>query len=195
MKTKVLLVILIVRLALTTDGQSLAPANCPRPDVVKDFELSKYLGKWYEIQRTLALFERDLQCVTAEYGILKNETISVRNAGINSNGEKKGIEGEATVQNISEPAKLKVRFETAPFPANYWILDTDYDNFAVVWSCFNLGPFGLLHTENLWILGREKVLDEDLLKTIYSKLDKLGIEWDHLRNTTQIGCDISGNNK
>ena len=38
--------------------------------------------------------------------------------------------------------QLGVTFPVAPAEAPYWVLDTDYDNYSVVWSCTNLG---LLH--------------------------------------------------
>jgi apolipoprotein D and lipocalin family protein len=43
----------------------------------------RYLGKWYEITRFDFLFEKDLTCVTAEYGAINGTHISVRNAGKN----------------------------------------------------------------------------------------------------------------
>ena len=36
---------------------------------VKDFELDRYLGKWYEIARLDHSFERGLENVTAEYSM------------------------------------------------------------------------------------------------------------------------------
>lgn len=36
--------------------------------------------------------------------------------------------------------KLAVAFDpkTPGTTANYWVLGTDYDNFAIVWNCYNL---------------------------------------------------------
>ena len=54
------------------------------PDAVtpiKDFELKKYLGKWYEIARLNHPFERDLEKVTAEYSLRDDGGVRVKNRG------------------------------------------------------------------------------------------------------------------
>lgn len=47
--------------------------------------------------------------------------------------------------------RFNVQYES--FPLNYntslIVLDTDYDNYAVIWSCSNIGPVG--HTESAWV--------------------------------------------
>jgi lipocalin len=65
------------------------------------------------------------------------------------------IEGRGQLIDRLLGAKLRVTFPTAPeqrpLPAegNYWVLDTDYDHYAIVWSCepFNnqsIGKFTFL---------------------------------------------------
>lgn len=50
-----------------------------------------------------------------------------------------------------ENSKLTVSYDA--FPVNYnttnLVLDTDYENYAVLWSCSNIGPVG--HTESAWV--------------------------------------------
>ena len=38
---------------------------------------------------------------------------------------------------------------------NYMVLDTDYDNYAIVYGCDDWF-FGLMHLENAWLLNRER---------------------------------------
>ena len=45
---------------------------------VKDFELDKYLGKWYEIARLDHSFERELEQVTVEYSLREGGGIRVK---------------------------------------------------------------------------------------------------------------------
>jgi hypothetical protein len=51
----------------------------------------------------------------------------------------------------STAGRFNVQYES--FPLNYntslMVLDTDYDNYAVIWSCSNIGPVG--HTESAWV--------------------------------------------
>lgn len=56
-------------------------ANIP---TLPEFDSSRYLGLWYEVERFDYIFEKNLQCVTAEYSV-KNETaITVNNKGFNT---------------------------------------------------------------------------------------------------------------
>ena len=50
----------------------------------------------------------------------------------------KQVCGIAYQPNPDEPGKLFVDFPGSP-PGNYWILDTDYDNYNVVYSCNKRG--------------------------------------------------------
>ena len=51
---------------------------------------------------------------------------------------------DGVVQNIGKggEGKLTVKYNTLPVPVDtqYSVLDTDYDNYSVVWSCSSLGP-------------------------------------------------------
>jgi hypothetical protein len=45
---------------------------------------------------------------------------------------------------------------------NYHIIDSDYENYSIVYSCRNTW-WGYRRTEDMWILAREQVIDETLL--------------------------------
>lgn len=60
--------------------------------------------------------------------------------------------GFANVPDPTYPAELLVNFPFQP-PGEYWLLDTDYDNFASVYSCSD--ATGLFTYEFAWILVRD----------------------------------------
>jgi apolipoprotein D and lipocalin family protein len=67
-------------------GGCLGMPNNVRP--VSDFELNRYLGRWYEIARLDHFFEQSLENVTAEYSIRKDGGFNVVNRGFSTeNGE------------------------------------------------------------------------------------------------------------
>ena len=45
---------------------------------------------------------------------------------------------------------------------DYWIIETDYHNYSVVYSCADF-LFGAIKLEFAWILSREKNLDPELV--------------------------------
>ena len=71
------LLVAIISMTFSIQPLSADPKFTP----VNGFELSKYLGTWYEIVRMPVSFERDLVAVTATYGLQKNGTVSVLNQG------------------------------------------------------------------------------------------------------------------
>lgn len=50
-------------------------------ETVKNLDLQRYMGKWYEIARFDHRFERDMVGVTAEYSFLPDGKIQVLNSG------------------------------------------------------------------------------------------------------------------
>ena len=77
--------------------------------------------------------------------------LSVRNVAINPSGSFDEICGYAEVPNPAYPGELKVYFPFAP-PGDYWLIDTDYQNFASVYACTDV--FGIVKIEFAWILVR-----------------------------------------
>ncbi|KAK1884838.1 Apolipoprotein D [Dissostichus eleginoides] len=69
----------VLLLAAAAEGQSLHFGKCPRPPVQQDFNVAKYMGTWYEIEKLPALFEKG-KCNQATYSLLSDGTVKVHNA-------------------------------------------------------------------------------------------------------------------
>lgn len=132
------------------------------PTVVKAVDLKKYQGLWYEIARLPNFFERKLKCATATYTIRPDGKITVKNAGnyITEPQKKSAVEGIAWVPDIKNPGKLKVQFFW-PFSADYWILFLEQDYKYVLVG----GP----DHKYLWILAREKTMDDKTYQMLLQK--------------------------
>ncbi|OWF54090.1 apolipoprotein D-like [Mizuhopecten yessoensis] len=94
---------------------------------VTELDVPKYLGRWYQMyasESVVATFEKDALCVTADYSMSTDGSgkVIVRNGETlkTPNGTFKTINGYATTS--SDPGKLTVNLETAPFPAPYWVI-------------------------------------------------------------------------
>ena len=68
-----------------------------------------------------------------------------------SNNVQRIISGRFTLTGKGGEGRFTVKYETFPlaYDASLVVLDTDYKNYAVIWSCSNIGPFG--HTETSWV--------------------------------------------
>ena len=56
--------------------------KCPAVKVKTDFDATKYIGKWYEIQKYPFIFTLGGKCTTAQYGANADGTLSVLNKQI-----------------------------------------------------------------------------------------------------------------
>lgn len=132
------------------------------PSVVASVDLNRYAGKWYEIARLPNFFERKLKCASATYTLRPDGRITVLNAGNYIEDPKKSTSttGVAWVPDKNSPAKLKVQFFW-PFSGDYWILYLDKDyRYALV---------GDPDTKYLWILARDKVMDDTTYRMLLQK--------------------------
>lgn len=68
------------------------------------------------------------------------------------------------------------------------VVETDYKEYAVLYSCTNSLLPGVFHTEYLWILTRQGVLSNPSRQNIYDKLDKLNINRNQLQLSDRFGC-------
>jgi apolipoprotein D and lipocalin family protein len=130
--------------------------SCANEDnlvVVENFEVEKYIGKWYEIARFDSRFEKNLNQTTAEYSLDENGKIIVKNRGYNFKKNKwESVQGKAKFAKNKNLGDLKVSF-FGPFYAPYKIiqLDSSY-KYALVSS----------GKDYLWILSREKSIPENI---------------------------------
>ncbi|XP_070560544.1 apolipoprotein D-like [Ptychodera flava] len=184
--------LLVFFLTYFADGQKYGFGRCKKIGVKEDFDLDQYLGTWYEIQKIPAGFERGLKCGTAHYELKSNGHIKVWNRGIkvSSNAANDDVVGDADTPNPNQPAKLKVKFSRWQPRGNYWVVDTDYTSYAVVYSCTSF--FGLVRMEYAWVLARERQPDEDTRAAIQTVLDRMksaGIDTSNLVYADQTGCE------
>ena len=138
---------------------------------VDNFEVSRYLGTWYEIARFDFRFEKDLDNTLAQYSLDKKENVIVLNSGYNYVKDKwTSAEGLAKFRGNGNIAELKVSF-FGPFYSGYNViaLDEDYKYALVAGK----------DLDYLWILSREKTIPES-------------IKQEYLKIAEEVGYDTSG---
>jgi apolipoprotein D and lipocalin family protein len=167
---------------------SVAAASAAEEDVMLEVvdavDLDRYLGTWYEIASFPAWFQRDCTAVQAEYTKRDDGLIKVVNSCRKKSldGKLKKSTGRAKVVDTTSNAKLKVSF-FGPFWGNYWIIDLDPDYRWAVVSEPN--------RKYLWILSRERTMNEALFEMITARLDDRGFELDRLNLTLQPAENVA----
>lgn len=136
---------------------------------VDNFELNRYLGKWYEIARLDHPFERDLTHVTADYSLLDDGGVRVLNRGFSvETNSWKEVEGKAYFVNEPDQGYLKVSF-FGPFYGSYIVFGLDRENYQ--YSLVS-GP----DKSYLWLLGRSPTLEDDVQAMLVEKAAASGFD-------------------
>jgi len=156
----------ILLLALFTGGCVGIPAQV---QPVQNFDLQRYLGRWYEIARLDHSFERGLTKVSAEYRLRDDGGVQVINRGYRAR-ENRWKEAVGKAYFVREPGLgyLKVSF-FGPFYGSYIIIDLDRENYQYALVC---GP----DTSYLWILSRTPTLPDTIRQALLKKASALGFD-------------------
>jgi lipocalin len=134
---------------------------------VKDVDLSRYAGTWYEIARLPNRFEKGLSRITATYTLGPGNKITVLNEGIKegAEGEKSSIRGRAWVPDPAEPGRLKVSF--------FLFFSSDYKIIALDSAEYQYAMVTSSSRDYLWILSRTPVMQQ----AVYDSLVAQAAQW------------------
>jgi len=152
---------------------------------VNNFEVDRYLGKWYEIARLDHSFERGLNSVSAEYLVREDKGIKVINRGFDSiKKEWQEAEGKAFFVDDNEMAYLKVSF-FGPFYGSYIVFELD-DNYQ----------YSFITSSNksyLWFLSRTPHIDDKLKQHFLDQVTALGFDTKNIIFVKQLDVEPNSN--
>uniref|UniRef100_A0A3Q3XJT1 Apolipoprotein D n=1 Tax=Mola mola TaxID=94237 RepID=A0A3Q3XJT1_MOLML len=158
---------------------------CPEPTVQQSFNLKQFMGRWFEIAKLPAQFERG-RCIETNFTLTAGNSIRVVSSEI-LKGELRKIQGTGVVEDMKNPAKLGISFSYVLPYSPYWILSTDYENSAVVYSCTDI--LRLFHVDFAWILGRTRTLPDATIENAREVFASNNIDVSRMIPSKQQGCD------
>ena len=127
---------------------------------VKQLDLNRFLGSWYEIARYDHWFEGGMERTKATYKLREDGKIEVLNTGI-KNGKPKESKGKAKLTDT--PALLRVSF-FGPFYSDYRVMLIDKD--------YQYALIGSGSDSYLWILSRTPKLTENVKSLILKEVKR-----------------------
>lgn len=172
--------LLTVSLTYVVDGR-IRPGPCPTPERQLDIDMSRLLGRWYEVQRDITtMYEWFMKCVTSDYYVREDGLIGIKNCfnlgffqdcmiGRARCDDEDTAEGGCYVTFKEEDRDNMTK------PVNYEILTTDYTSYAVVYNCHKINythPWAqiapqIFHHEHIWIMSREP---DGMNETVYEEM-------------------------
>jgi apolipoprotein D and lipocalin family protein len=158
----------------------------PKPQTASAVRLRDYAGRWFEIARLGAPFERACaRDVSAEYRALPDGRIAVTNRCASRRRRVQQVEGVARALPDSANARLNVSFAPRwlrwlPFAwADYWILDVTPDYSAAL--------VGTPARDSLCLLGRSPDMPQATVERLLARAAAQGYDISALRFVEHSG--------
>ncbi len=149
-------------------------SNCQAETIdnttVDEFDLSRYMGKWYEIARFDNRFERNLSEVTAEYILNEDDHVIIINRGFNTKDmEWREARGKGHPTEVN--GQLNVSF--------FMFFSTEY-NVMGLGDNYEWALVGSKSSKYLWILSRTPMLSSGVMEHILSLARSRGYDVEEL---------------
>ncbi|MDG1709246.1 MAG: lipocalin family protein [Emcibacteraceae bacterium] len=172
-------IICLMFAAMGISGCASNVSNFAKLETVKNVDLNRYTGDWFEIARIDHWFQKGCVNSQATYNIRSDGDIEVINKCkvVSADGKTKQSIGRAWVVDHKNNSKLKVQFPLSgiklPFLAgDYWIIELDED--------YKFVMIGEESREYLWILSRDKIMPKKTLALLINKAKTNGFHVDKL---------------
>ena len=167
MKRLIYLALALFSIPMLSAAQEEQYNNTP----ISAFDLTRYLGTWYEVARLDHSFERDMDNVMAEYLLRDDGMIDVINSGW-KDGKYKVADGKAKQPDPAEdPAHLEVSF--------FLFFYSDY-NVMMIDDNYQVALVGSGNPKDLWILSRTPVVSDKVLDLVLEEASGRGYDIDNL---------------
>ncbi|XP_011637689.1 apolipoprotein D-like [Pogonomyrmex barbatus] len=162
---------------------------CPIVEPMQGFQMSKFLGLWYVIQKT----STGSKCITYNYtrGEEPGEYVITQDSdhlilGLTPLKHEYHYTGQLSVPEPSTPGRMEVRFPlNVAGSASHVVFTTDYDNYAGIFTCQKLA---FAHRQSATILSRTRTLDQVQVDKIRQRLGQYGVDPFELSIIVQTGC-------
>ncbi|XP_022228210.2 lazarillo protein [Drosophila obscura] len=155
---------------------------------VGDFDMERFLGKWYTYSAYPSLKKRVSKCQSAEFRKKDDKHYFIHSKELNTKTDTVKTRNE-DIKNI-DPAHgrydLMTKNKAFPQGIQIYILDTDYDNFAIRYMCFDSASVFSFH----WaaIQTRIRLPASDIIYTAQALARKSGIVLSKMMKIQQDSC-------
>jgi apolipoprotein D and lipocalin family protein len=141
---------------------------------MKNFDLNRYLGRWYEIARLPMMFNPKCKSdIYSTYSIESNSKVKVDNQCLQVDGKTIHIVGTATYEK-DMPSKLDVSF--LPAWANFLSFGKLKYKFSVIDTDYKTALTGGADHKYLWILSRTPQIDPATYKAYVEQAQREGFD-------------------
>lgn len=180
-------------LVTLTAGHTYKTGECPPVEPMNEFEMKKFLGVWYVIQKTGTASTCVIYNITkgedpGEYDIEQRSQRAPLSVGPFKH--EYSYSGKLSVTDRDVPARMTARFPlSVAGSAKFVVFMSDFNTYAGVFSCQKI-PLG--HRQSATILSRTRDLDKIYVDKIRNRLASFSVDPFDLSIINQTGCPKEG---
>uniref|UniRef100_A0A146KUD1 Apolipoprotein D n=1 Tax=Lygus hesperus TaxID=30085 RepID=A0A146KUD1_LYGHE len=188
MKSCVLVIATFGALLASANGHTYHLGDCPIVEPMSGFQMSKFLGLWYGIQKT----STGSRCLTYNFTLGEEpgeyllEQVSEHPVlGVASVDNKYHYTGQLKASS-EVPARMSVKFPLNPAgKSSFIVFMTDYETYAGVYTCQKLPAS---NRRSATILSRTKTLEKVVVDKIRNRMSMFGVNPFDLSIIDQSKC-------
>ncbi|XP_033738607.1 apolipoprotein D-like [Pecten maximus] len=167
--------------------------ECPDIPAISDFNLNRYAGTWYEVQKFNTTMLSNSKCASYVHATSGDNGLTVdyrRVVTLMGRTFDVSSRGTFSRHDLERPNLFSVVIQKLKF-LNYFIVETDYDRYSVVYTCSKLP--GLPRVEMGWILSRDKqsLLSADEMSSLSTRIADVGIDTSRFITSSQTSCEAN----
>lgn len=176
---------------ITVTGHSYHSGSCPSVEAQYGFDMRKFLGIWYAIQKTSTsstclIYNITLDDEPGHYKIEQKSQHFV--LGLTPLKHNYVYTGDIYLPDQDVPGKMTVKFPlNVAGSSSFTVFMTDYEKYAGIFSCQKLG---FAHRRSATLLSREKILDKMYVDKMRTRLSSFLVNPFDLSIINQTGCPI-----
>ncbi|XP_068226329.1 crustacyanin-C1 subunit-like [Palaemon carinicauda] len=190
MFTKILLLVFVAMAVADEVPDFVTEGKCPAVDEQTLWEAqlpkhSSFGGVWYQQAISTNPYQLLKKCIRIHYDY-DGQGFQVRTAGITPEGNLLRRTGVLKPMPLGDP-HLMINLENS-FPSPLVVLDTDYSNYACMYSCmdYNYG----YHSDFAFFFARSPDAYDKYINKCKAAFDNIGVDSNRLIRTEQGGdCD------
>jgi len=184
-----IVVLVLIALLHYGHGHTYHTGECPSVAPMPDFDIKRFLGLWYAIQKTSTASTCLVYNVTRgeEPGEYFIEQVSQHFAlGLTPLKHEYSYTGQLSVPIPELPAKMRVKFPLNPIgESDFTIFMTDYETYAGIFTCQKLT---FAHRQSATLLSRTRDLDKLYVDKMRTRLGSFNVDPYDLSIINQTGC-------
>jgi len=181
------------------NAQLKSAGTCPTFRVQKNFDVAKYMGRWFEQSKYVNDFQKGQTCPSADYTDITKSggkvVIDVLNRAKDAGKGLVKATGNATLgdpDNAEKPGKFVVNFygerksKKISTTTNYNVIETDYTSYSIIYFCRQVTASE--KSEFLWLVTRQRDAPMTLVNAMTKKVQDEGIDVTRLTKQIQTDC-------